>query len=146
MNTKKIAIACDHAGFSLKVVLKKALESKGYKLVDFGTDSENSVDYADYAHPLAEAVESGKCALGITICGSGNGINMTANKHQGIRAALCWNAEIARLARAHNDANVCSLPGRFVTEEEALEIVDIFFKTPFDGGRHEGRIQKISCK
>lgn len=146
MNKQRIAIACDHAGFSLKVVLKKVLENKGLTIIDFGTDSENSVDYADYAHPLAAAVESGDCALGVTICGSGNGINMTVNKHQGIRAALCWNAEIARLARAHNDANVCSLPGRFVSEEEAIKIVDLFLSTPFDGGRHEGRIRKISCK
>lgn len=146
MNKQRIAIACDHAGFPLKVVLKQVLERKALTVIDFGTDSENSVDYADYAHPLAEAVEKGDCALGITICGSGNGINMTVNKHQGIRAALCWNAEISRLARAHNDANVCSLPGRFVTEEEAIEIVDLFLTTPFDGGRHEGRIKKISCK
>lgn len=146
MNKQRIAIACDHAGFPLKVVLKQVLERKALTVIDFGTDSVNSVDYADYAHPLAEAVEKGDCALGITICGSGNGINMTVNKHQGIRAALCWNAEISRLARAHNDANVCSLPGRFVTEEEAIEIVDLFLTTPFDGGRHEGRIKKISCK
>ena len=146
MNKQRIAIACDHAGFPLKVVLKKVLENKGLTIIDFGTDSENSVDYADYAHPLAAAVESGDCALGVTICGSGNGINMTVNKHQGIRTALCWNAEIARLARAHNDANVCSLPGRFVSEEEAIKIIDLFLSTPFDGGRHEGRIRKISCK
>lgn len=143
---KKIAIGCDHAGFKLKEVLKDFLLAKKLEVIDFGTHSEESVDYADYAHPLAEAVEDKRCDLGITICGSGNGITMTVNKHQGIRAALCWTAEISRLARAHNDANICSLPGRFVTEEVAKNIVDVFLSTPFEGGRHENRIQKISCK
>ena len=143
---KKIAIGCDHAGFELKKILKDFLLAKGIELIDFGTHSGESVDYADYAHPLAEAVENKQCDLGITICGSGNGINMTVNKHQGIRAALCWIPEISRLARAHNDANICSLPGRFVSPEQAKEIVEIFLNTPFDGGRHENRIQKISCK
>ena len=146
MNVNKLAIGCDHAGFELKEVLKKFLLAKNIEVIDFGTHSEESVDYADYAHPLAEAVESQRCDLGITICGSGNGITMTVNKHQGIRAALCWTAEISRLARAHNDANICSLPGRFVSVEEAKNIVDVFLSTPFEGGRHQKRIEKISCK
>jgi len=143
---KKIAIGCDHAGFQLKLILKDFLLSKGIEVFDFGTNSADSVDYTDYAHPLSIAVENGECEVGITICGSGNGINMTANKHQGIRAALCWIPEIARLARAHNNANVCSLPGRFVTDEEAKKIVELFIETAFDGGRHELRINKISLK
>lgn len=143
MNYKKVAIGCDHAGYDLKVILKEYLQSKGLEVVDFGTDSPESVDYADYAHPLAYAVEKGECEIGFTICGSGNGINITANKHQGIRAALCWIPEISRLARAHNDANICSLPGRFVSVDDAREIVDLFLETPFDGGRHENRIKKI---
>lgn len=145
MNFKKVAIGCDHAGFELKLILKKYLIEKGLEVVDFGSHSAESVDYADYAHPLATAVENGQCEIGFTICGSGNGINMTANKHKGIRAALCWLPEISRLARAHNDANVCSLPGRFVTQDEAKEIVDMFLKTPFEEGRHKLRIKKIGC-
>ncbi|GAO31304.1 ribose 5-phosphate isomerase B [Geofilum rubicundum] len=144
MSGKKIAIGCDHAGFELKQILKDFLLSKNVELVDFGTHSSESVDYADYAHPLADAVERKQCDFGITICGSGNGINMTVNKHQGIRAALCWIPEISRLARAHNDANVCSLPGRFVSVEDAKKIVDLFLETPFEGGRHTRRIEKIS--
>jgi ribose 5-phosphate isomerase B len=143
MTFKKVAIGCDHAGFKLKLVLKEYLVSKGIEVVDFGSYSDDSVDYADYAHPLSNAVEKGECEIGFTICGSGNGINMTANKHQGIRAALCWMPEISRLARAHNNANICSLPGRFVTEDDAKEIVDLFLVTPFEGGRHELRIKKI---
>ncbi len=143
MKINKIAIGCDHAGFELKEKIKEYLKQKQYKLVDFGTYSSDSVDYPDYAHPLAIAVENKECDIGITICGSGNGINMTVNKHRGIRAALCWIPEISRLARLHNDANICSLPGRFVTFEEAKEIVDIFLKTPFEGGRHLARINKI---
>lgn len=146
MNWTKVAIGSDHAGYELKKILKSYIESKGIKVEDFGTNSTESVDYADYAHPLAASVESGKNQLGFTICGSGNGINMTANKHQGIRGALCWIPEISRLARAHNDANICSLPGRFVTVDQAKEIVDLFLETPFDGGRHTRRIQKISCR
>ena len=146
MNWTKVAIGSDHAGYELKEILKRYIENKGIKVEDFGTNSTESVDYADYAHPLAASVESGENQLGFTICGSGNGINMTANKHQGIRGALCWIPEISRLARAHNDANICSLPGRFVTVEQAKEIVDLFLETPFDGGRHIRRIQKISCR
>lgn len=140
---KKVAIGCDHAGYDLKVILKEYLKAKNIEVIDFGTDSTDSVDYADYAHPLAFSIEKGECEIGFTICGSGNGINMTVNKHQGIRAALCWISEISRLARAHNNANVCSLPARFVSVEEAKKIVDLFLETSFDGGRHESRINKI---
>lgn len=145
MKDNRIAIGSDHAGFELKESLKVYIASKGYEVIDFGTNSNASVDYADYAHPLATAVEKGEFLFGFTICGSGNGINMTVNKHEGIRAALCWIPEIARLARAHNDANICTLPGRFISEAEAKEIVDIFLSTPFDGGRHVARINKIRC-
>lgn len=142
----KIAVACDHAGTQTKNSLIEMLEAEGYTVKDFGTFSEESVDYPDYAHPLAEAVENGEFPLGITLCGSGNGINMTANKHQGIRSALCWNTEIARLARAHNNANVCALPARFVSDAQAKEIVKIFLETDFDGGRHQRRIEKIAIE
>lgn len=143
---KKIALASDHAGYEMKEMLKIYLSEKGIEIVDFGTNSTESVDYADYAHPLAYAVENGECEIGITICGTGNGINMTVNKHQKIRGALCWTPEIAQLVRSHNDANVCSLPGRFVTDEAAREMVDLFLTTPFDGGRHAVRIEKIPLK
>lgn len=139
----KIAISSDHAGFELKKQLIVYLEEKGNIINDFGCPSSESSDYPDYAHPMAIAVENKKNDLGISICGSGNGINMTANKHAAIRSALCWIPEIAKLARQHNDANVCSLPARFVTFEEAKEIVDIFLTTGFDGGRHLRRINKI---
>jgi ribose 5-phosphate isomerase B len=139
----KIGICCDHAGYEMKTVLKPWLESKGVELVDFGTNSSESCDYADYAHPMAASIERGELQMGISICGSGNGINMTTNKHQGIRAALCWIPEISRLAREHNDANVCSLPGRFISVDTAKEIVDIFLSTDFEGGRHKTRIDKI---
>ncbi len=141
-----IAIACDHAGYELKEYLKSHLEEKGIKVDDFGTNSSDSVDYPDYAHPLAQALEEGKDEMGITICGSGNGISMVANKHQEIRAALCWNEEISKLARQHNDANVCSLPARFISEEEAKKIIDTFISTDFEGGRHERRVNKIPAK
>jgi len=143
MTFKKVAIGCDHAGYELKIILKEYLQNKGIEVVDFGTNSSDSVDYADYAHPLANAIETGKCEIGFTICGSGNGINITANKHQGIRAALCWIPEISMLARAHNNANICSLPGRFISVEDAKKVVDLFLETPFEGGRHERRINKI---
>ncbi|MBI9066281.1 MAG: ribose 5-phosphate isomerase B [Salinivirgaceae bacterium] len=139
----KIAIACDHAGFETKEALIIYLTAKGHQLINFGTNSADSMDYPDTAHPLASAVEKKEVELGITICGSGNGINMTANKHQGIRAALCWNKEISELARLHNNANVCSLPARFVTLDVAKQIVDAFLETPFEGGRHQKRIDKI---
>ncbi len=138
-----LGIASDHAGFELKKVLIEYLESVGCTVTDYGCFSEDSCDYPDYAHPLANAVEAQKHNLGISICGSGNGISMTLNKHKKIRAALCWNKEIAELARAHNDANICSLPGRFVSVELAKEIVEAFLNTGFDGGRHQRRIDKI---
>lgn len=143
---KIVGLACDHAGFNLKEYVCGWLKDEGLEYRDFGTNSDASVDYPDYAHPLAKAIEAGDCYLGIAICGSGNGINMTLNKHQGIRAALCWNTEIARLARAHNDANVLVMPGRFITEEEASKILQIFFSTKFEGGRHLKRIEKIPLK
>ena len=142
----KIAIASDHAGFETKEKVKKFLEGKGYEVVDYGTNSTESVDYPDFAHPLAENVENGNCSFGITLCGSGNGISMVANKHQGVRSALCWNEEITKLARQHNDANVCSLPARFISNEQAIQFVDLFVSTPFDGGRHQRRIDKIPAK
>lgn len=140
---KKIAICSDHAGYELKSIVEGYLMSQGIEYEDFGTDSDASCDYADYAHPCAEAVESGRDYPGIGICGSGNGINMTLNKHQGIRAALCWTAEIAHLARQHNDANVLVMPGRFIGTEEADMIMTEFFNTSFEGGRHQRRIDKI---
>ena len=138
-----LGIASDHAGFELKQKLKIYLENKGHRLTDFGANSAESSDYADFAHPLAEAVGEDKFDLGITICGSGNGINMTSNKHQNIRSAICWKKDIAELARSHNDANMCSLPARFISEEEAYGIIDTFLSTEFEGGRHERRIKKI---
>lgn len=146
MKIKKLAIAADHAGFKLKKELIGYLEKKGIEIKDFGTYSEESADYPDFAHPMAAAVENKEFELGISICGSGNGISMTANKHQGIRSALCWNVEIAKLARQHNDANVCSLPARFISTDEAKQIVDAFLLTDFEGGRHERRVQKIPVK
>jgi len=142
---QRIAICCDHAGFELKQFILDYLATKHSVVKDFGTYTIDSCDYADFAHPMASAVERKDYDFGISICGSGNGISMTVNKHQGIRAALCWNAEIARLARLHNDANVLSLPARFISVEEALNTIDLFFQTDFEGGRHEGRINKIRC-
>ena len=141
-----IGICSDHAGFELKSIIEGYLEAKGIGFVDFGTDSEDSCDYPDYAHPCAVAIEAGRCYPGIAICGSGNGIGMTLNKHQGVRAALCWTVELARLARAHNDANVLVLPARFIAPELALEIVDVFLSTAFDGGRHLRRVEKIPVR
>jgi ribose 5-phosphate isomerase B len=140
---KRIAIASDHAGFQMKLSIIDFLEARGYTVTDLGTNSGKPVDYPDFGHPLAEAVESGAFQRGISLCGSGNGINMVTNKHQGIRGALCWNQEIARLARSHNDANICSLPARFIDLEQAKEIIDIFLQTPFEGGRHQHRIKTI---
>ena len=145
MNQQKIAIACDHAGFERKQAVLKYLQEQGIEFKDFGAFSEESSDYPDFAHPLAAAVSDGEFGMGITLCGSGNGINMTANKHQGIRSAICWMPEIAALARQHNDANICALPARFITDEQAVEIVKIFLTTPFEGGRHQKRINKIDC-
>jgi ribose 5-phosphate isomerase B len=141
----KIAIGADHAGFYLKEKLKTYLIEKGHEVKDFGTNSEQSVDFPDFAHPVANSVEKKEVDLGILMCGSGNGINMAANKHAGIRAALCWNSEIAKLARQHNNANILTLPARFIEEAEAKKCVDVFLATPFEGGRHEGRVKKIAC-
>jgi ribose 5-phosphate isomerase B len=136
----------DHAGYELKSIIQGYLESQGITYKDFGTNSDQSCDYPDYAHPCAIAVENGECFPGIAMCGSGNGIAITLNKHQGIRAALCWTPELARLARQHNNANVLVLPARFIPAEVALEIVDTFLNTEFEGGRHERRIAKIPVK
>lgn len=138
-----LPIGADHAGFELKEQLRAYLAEKGIETKDYGCYSSDSIDYADFGHPVAQHVEENPGTLGIVICGSGNGINMTVNKHQGIRGALCWNAEIAKLAREHNDANILTLPARFLTVEEAKEIVDLFLATPFEGGRHQKRIEKI---
>jgi ribose 5-phosphate isomerase B len=144
---KKVAIVSDHAGFYLKETLLKYLVGKNLELKDLGSYSFDSADdYPDFGHPLAKAVSSGDFDLGISICGTGNGINMTVNKHQGIRSALCWNEEISRLARLHNDANICSLPARFINESEAILIVKAFLETEFEGGRHKRRIEKIPLK
>lgn len=139
----KIAFASDHAGYELKQHLMDMMRSRGYETVDFGTHSTESCDYPDYAHPCAVAVEKGDCAFGIAMCGTGNGISMTLNKHQGIRAALCWKPEIAVLAKQHNNANILVLPARFVTQQEADSIVDAFLDASFEGGRHQRRIDKI---
>ena len=142
--TLKIAIGGDHAGFQLKEIIKNKLEAEGYLVEDFGPFSDRSVDYPDFVHPVAEAIERKEFDYGVLICGSGNGVAMTANKHRGIRAALCWNEMLAKLARAHNDANVLCLAGRFMDDELAKEIVDIFLNTEFDRGRHVNRIRKIT--
>jgi ribose 5-phosphate isomerase B len=146
LKKNKIAIVSDHAGYILKERLYKYLIDESYEVKDFGCFSEEVVDYPDFGHPLAEAVSSGEFDLGISICGTGNGINMVVNKHPGIRSALCWSEEISRLARAHNDANICALPGRFISESEALLIVKTFLTTDFEGGRHKRRVEKISLK
>ena len=145
MSNITIPIGSDHAGYDLKESLKTYLSDKGYEMRDFGCHSSESVDYPDFAHPVASLVEGSSDIKGILICGSGNGISMTANKHQGIRAAISWKAEIAELARLHNDANILVLPARFITDQEAKSIVDIFFSTKFEGGRHQNRVNKISC-
>ena len=142
----KIAIASDHAGFEMKQKVLFWLTNNNYEVKDFGTYSLESADYPDFAHPLALALENREFIFGITLCGSGNGINMTANKHQKIRAALCWTSEISALARLHNDANVCSIPARFVSENEAIEIVKTFLLTTFEGGRHQKRVDKIQIQ
>ncbi len=141
----KIAIGSDHAGFALKATLITILEAAGHQVKDFGCYSEDSIDYPDYAHPVANEVEQDAADLGVLICGSGNGISMTANKHQGIRCALCWTPEIASLARQHNDANILSLPARFISEELATEILHAFLSAQFEGGRHATRVGKIAC-
>lgn len=139
----KIALASDHAGYERKQVILNYLKEQGIEFKDYGAFSAESSDYPDWAHPMAEAIESGEYDLGISLCGSGNGINMTANKHQKIRSAICWKPEIAALARLHNDANVCALPARFITDDEAIIIVKTFLSTDFEGGRHLRRINKM---
>ena len=144
--TKPIALCSDHAGFDTKQAVIAFLKEQGIEYKDFGTYSTESCDYPDFAHPCAISVESGDCYPGIAICGTGNGIGMTLNKHQGIRAALCWEPELAQLARAHNNANILVMPGRFISNEKALEIVKTFLSTDFEGGRHQRRIDKIPVK
>lgn len=145
MKVIKIAIGSDHAGFDLKEAVIKYLKSKNIEVKDFGPYTNERADYPDYAHPVANEVENNKADLGVLICGSGNGINMTANKHQGIRSALCWQEDIAEMARLHNNANIIALPARYISEELALKCVDIFINTEFEGGRHTQRVNKISC-
>jgi ribose 5-phosphate isomerase B len=143
--SKPIAIGSDHAGFEYKEAIKKWLVHKGYQVQDFGTPSLDSVDYPDYAHPTAASVSSGESTFGILICGSANGVAMTANKHQSIRAALCWQTDVAALTRQHNDANVICIPARFVALALAEQMIEVFMETAFEGGRHAGRVGKISC-
>lgn len=141
----KIALGSDHAGFDYKEALKKWLEKNGYTVTDFGTHSAESADYPDFAHPVASTVEENKADLGVLVCGSANGVAITANKHQGIRAAICWNEELASLSRQHNNANVVCIPARFIDYSLAEAIVNKFLNTEFEGGRHEKRVSKISC-
>ena len=145
MSVKTIAIGCDHAGFVYKAPITKMLEAAGISVLDFGTNATDSVDYPDFIHPTATAVETAKADLGIVICGSGNGVAMTANKHKGIRCALCWQVELAALARQHNDANVLAIPARFLSLELAMTMVETFVNTEFEGGRHQRRVNKIPC-
>lgn len=140
---EKIGIASDHAGYEMKEFLTGYLDTKGFEVFDFGCYSEESCDYPDYAHPLAESIEKGELKRGIALCGTGNGISITLNKHQGIRAALCWEPELAEYARKHNDANVLSLPARYIDNQTAAKCVDVFLATEFEGGRHLRRVQKI---
>lgn len=140
-----ITIGCDHAGFELKEILKKRLSEKGFKLIDTGTHSADSVDYPDFAHRVAAGVYRGESEKGILICGSANGVAMAANKHKDIRAAVCWNEEIARLARQHNNANIICIPARFVSNDIAERMMEVFLSTEFEGGRHQKRVQKINC-
>ncbi len=143
--SKPIAVGSDHAGFELKEDVISYLEGKGLPFKDFGTHSAESTDYPDYAHPVADAVEKGEAPFGILICGSANGVAITANKHQGVRAAICWGEELAMLARQHNNANIICIPARFVREGDADRMVQLFIETPFEGGRHEKRVNKIRC-
>ncbi|MFD1820516.1 ribose 5-phosphate isomerase B [Pseudarcicella hirudinis] len=143
--SKKIAIGGDHAGFPYKQPIIDFLISEGYEVEDFGTYSLDSVDYPDFAHPVASSVEESKSERGILICGSANGVAITANKHQGIRAGLAWNTEVASLVRQHNNANIICLPARFISIETAIECVKVFLNTPFEGGRHQDRVNKITC-
>lgn len=143
----KISIGNDHAGTDYKLAVVKHLEEQGHQVTNYGTNSNDSVDYPDYVHPVAKDVENKKADFGIIICGSGNGANMTANKHQGVRSALCWTKEITALARQHNDANILSIPARYTAVQQAIQMVDTFLETAFEGGRHQNRVDKIptSC-
>lgn len=141
----KIAIGCDHAGYELKEAITKYLKEAGYDMINYGTDSTESVDYPDYAHPVCDAVLNTTADRGILICGSANGMAMSANKHNNIRCALCWTSEIAALGRNHNDANVVAIPARFVTLEQGIDIAETFLKEQFEGGRHQKRVNKIPC-
>ena len=141
----KIAIGCDHAGYEYKEMLKKALTKKGHEVMDKGTHSEDSVDYPDFVHPVAELVETDAVTYGILICGSGNGVAMTANKHQKVRAALCWNTALSSLSRQHNNANVLCIPARFISKRMASMMVNTFVETAFEGGRHDRRVSKMGC-
>jgi ribose 5-phosphate isomerase B len=143
--SKPIAVGADHAGYQYKTVIVGLLRDKGFEVKDCGTHTKDSVDYPDFAHPVATAVENGEAGCGVLICGSGNGVAITANKHQGIRAAICWMTDLARLAREHNNANVICIPARFVSTPQAEEMVNIFLNTAFEGGRHEKRVEKIAC-
>lgn len=143
--SKPVAIGSDHAGFDYKEDLISFLEAKEIPYQDFGTDSKDAVDYPDFAHPVANAVENGEAAFGILICGSANGVAITANKHQNIRAAVCWGEELAQLSRLHNDANIICIPARFVREGDAEKMVELFMSTAFEGGRHKRRVEKIAC-
>ncbi len=143
--SKPIALGADHAGVAYKKEVIEWLENKGYQVKDFGTYSTDSVDYPDFAHPTAASVETGEAAFGILFCGSANGVAITANKHASIRAGLCWLPEVAELTRLHNDANVICIPARFVSVESAIEMIDLFMTTAFEGGRHQGRVDKIRC-
>ncbi len=143
--SKPIAVGADHAGFEYKIAVVNHLNKTGYQVCDFGTYSTDSVDYPDFAHPTASSVENGKTAFGILICGSANGVAITANKHPKVRAAICWQKDIAELARKHNNANVLCIPARFISLQNAIEIVDTFINTAFEGGRHQGRVNKITC-
>jgi ribose 5-phosphate isomerase B len=145
MSPKIIAIGCDHAGFAYKDMIVQFLKKQHIQVLDFGTNSELSVDYPDFAHPTAHAVASGEAELGILVCGSGNGVAITANKHQTVRCALCWTPEIAHLARQHNDANMVAIPARFISKRMAINIVKTMMETDFEGGRHANRVNKIAC-
>jgi len=143
--SKPVAVGADHAGFDYKQTVIELLQRKGLQVTDMGTYSADSVDYPDFAHPVARAVESGQAACGVLVCGSGNGIAITANKHQDIRAAICWTEELAALSRQHNNANIICVPARFVSKEVTQEMVASFLKTPFEGGRHQNRVNKMAC-
>jgi ribose 5-phosphate isomerase B len=145
MEKATIALGCDHAGFDYKEMIKKHLQAEGYSVLDFGTHSADSVDYPDFVHPVAAAIENNEAVMGILFCGSANGVAITANKHQRIRAAIAWREDVAMLARQHNDANVLCVPARFVSLQDTTAFVTTFLTTPFEGGRHATRVQKISC-